>query len=81
VSSIPTIISGLATLVVYGLIVASVYKVFQMSSDLTEVKELLKDIRRNTEVATPVTQSTENLMRAVHGESYHPPAPVDQDVV
>ena len=41
---------GLATtLVILGLIVAGVMKVFQISTDLQESKEILKDIRRNLE--------------------------------
>jgi hypothetical protein len=41
---------GLATtLVVLGVIVAGVMKVFQIASDMQEIKEALKDLRRSTQ--------------------------------
>jgi hypothetical protein len=68
-----TIIGSLTALVVYGLIVAGVLKVFQMHTALHEIKELLRDIRRNTQPEVPVAgpvstpyQSPEELIRAVH---------------
>jgi len=59
-------------------ILAGVYKVFQMSTDLRETKELLRDIKRNTqdfparhltgEASGPI--SPEDLVRAVHAQSF-----------
>ncbi len=70
------IISGLLTLIVYGLALFAVYRIFQISKDISEVKELLRDLKRSTEdapapaaavvVAAPQAQSAEALVRAVH---------------
>ncbi len=73
-----TIISGGLTLVVYTLIVIAVYRVFQIGTDVSEMKKLLNDIRRNTAPAesqgalTTVSRpdSAEALVRAVHAASY-----------
>lgn len=68
-----TIIGTLTALVVYGLIVAGVLKIFQMHTELREVKELLRDIRTNTQLAPATSarvpyQSPEDLIRAIHRE-------------
>jgi hypothetical protein len=70
------IISGLLTLIVYGLALFAVYRIFQISTDVSEIKELLRAIKRNTEnvpaaaapprTALPQPQSAEALVRAVH---------------
>lgn len=72
-----SIISGGLTVVTYTLVLLSVYRIFQMATDLSEMKQLLKDIRRNTGSAesravavTPVPTSAEALVRAVHAASY-----------
>jgi hypothetical protein len=59
-------------------ILAGVYKIFQMSTDLRETKELLRDIKRNTQdfpahrpagdASGPI--SPEDLVRAVHAQSF-----------
>jgi hypothetical protein len=60
-------------------ILAGVYKVFQMSTDLRETKELLRDIKRNTQQVFPAHPpagdaagpiSPEELVRAVHAQSF-----------
>lgn len=75
------IISGVLTLIIYGLGLFAVYRVFQISNDVSEIKNLLREIKRNNLeapaavpaatplAATPVPQSAEALVRAVH-ESY-----------
>ena len=65
----------MVALVAYAVVLAGVYKVFRMTSDLTEIKELLRDIKRNTQEplsfdrAAPVTpaipQSHEDLLRTL----------------
>jgi hypothetical protein len=72
-SSIADFLSLVTTLVVLGLIVAGVMKIFQMASDTQEMKEILKDIRRNTQgfgqgmpAATPVA----SLGAAVSGAQF-----------
>lgn len=74
------VISGVLTLIIYGLGLFAVYRVFQISNDVSEIKNLLREIKRNNleapaavpaaaPLATPVPQSAEALVRAVH-ESY-----------
>jgi hypothetical protein len=73
------VVSGLLTLIVYSMVLFAVYRVFQISNDVGEMKQLLRDIKRNTEGAPGVPmvsrsldaapQSAEALVRAVH-ESY-----------
>ena len=66
------ILSGLITMIGYILVVFSAYKVFTMASEITEMKDILRDIRRNLEMA-PVAgsaNSPESLVRAVNAASY-----------
>jgi len=71
---------------VLACIVAGVIKLFQMSADLRELKDVLHDIKRNTQAMSPVLpavapaappvtppggpMSPEALVRAVHAQSY-----------
>lgn len=73
-----SIISGGLTVVVYALILVSIYRVFQIGTEVGEIKELLKDIKNNTAGAEAHTapaassrpESPEALVRAVHAASY-----------
>jgi hypothetical protein len=61
------------SLVVYLIITFGVYKVMQVANDMSEIKDLLKDIRRNTDAAQPGApefHSAESLVRAVNAGSY-----------
>ena len=66
------------TLIFYGVIAAALYRIYQMGSDVAEIRELLKAIKRNTELANPAPaavaaeahNSPEALVRAVHAASY-----------
>ena len=80
-------LSSLASLLFLTLVVAAVIKAFQIASTLTEVKDLLADIKRNTNAHSlggPLTsspmsvESADNLLRAV-AEMDHPvpPAPIE----
>lgn len=74
------IFSGVMTLLMYGVIAFVVYKVLTLAKDMSEVKELLKDIQRNTQDHSPdgiaarlrkaQEQSPADLMRAVNNASY-----------
>ena len=70
------VISGLLTLIVYGIALFAVYRIFQISKDVAEIKEMVREIKRNTQdapvarVAESTPQSAEALVRAVH-ESYN----------
>ena len=78
------ILSGAMTVLFYTLIVGAVWKLFQMATDLSEIKTLLSDIRRNTTKSTgapvpstappalagPISlESAEALLREVAAES------------
>jgi hypothetical protein len=69
---------GLATtLVVLGVIVAGVMKIFQMASDMQELKEIAKDIRRNTQNASsPIPAASSAYAPPGYAPpDYAPPAP------
>lgn len=42
------IMSGVITIMFYAMVIAAVWKLFLMAGDLSEIKTLLTDIRRNT---------------------------------
>ena len=73
------ILSGVGSLIVYGLVIAAVYKLFQIATDLSEIKDTLQEIRRNTQdtppagwTPAPKQSSPENLMRALAAPSPDP---------
>jgi hypothetical protein len=72
------ILSGVGSLIVYGLVIAVVYKLFQIATDLSEIKDTLQDIRRNTLDTPPASwnspkqSSPESLMRALAAPSADP---------
>jgi hypothetical protein len=75
--SLGPIISGLITVVTYSLLMLSIFKIFQIGTDVKEMKELLKDLRRNAPLdqarqapAVSPPASPEELVRAVHAASY-----------
>lgn len=47
------VVSGVVTVVVYAMIVAGVMKLFQIATDLGEIKDALNEIRRNTQDVVP----------------------------
>ena len=70
-------LSSLAGILIFALVAAGVAKAFQIASTLTEIKELLADIKRNSDTQMPTvpfatTESAENLLRAVSAELDHP---------
>jgi|SRR5271154_3009186 len=70
-------VSGIMTILVYTVILFGVFKIFQIATELGEIKELLKDIKRANEdhsaVASSISRSPESLLRAVSATSYTPP--------
>jgi hypothetical protein len=69
------VISGLMSTVVYAVLVFAVVKIYAISVEVSEIKELLRDIKRNTEDHLPPAfaaqaVSPESLVRAVHASSY-----------
>jgi hypothetical protein len=83
-SSVADLLGVGTTLVMFFLIVAGVMKLFQLGSDVRDMKEALQDIRRNTQHAvplpsappagfggsTPGVPTPEELVRAVHAQSF-----------
>ena len=73
-----SIISGGLMVIVYTLVLVAIYRVFQIGADVSEIKQLLKKIERNTAAAaSPDTltvgsqaDSPEALVRAIHAASY-----------
>jgi len=53
VGPMQAILSGVMTMFSYALVVALVWKVFQISTDLGEIKTLLKEIRQTPPVPVP----------------------------
>jgi hypothetical protein len=79
-SSIPDILGAGTTLALFALVVAGVMKLFQLASDVRELKGVLQDIRRNTQgsAGLPATvalgasgvPTPEELVRAVHAQTF-----------
>jgi hypothetical protein len=82
-SSIADFLGAGTTLVMFGLIIAAVVKLFQLASDVHELKDVLQDIRRNTQESvrpfaavsavagvTGAPPTPEELVRAVHAQSF-----------
>ncbi len=75
-SSIPEFMGAVTTLVMFALVVGCAMKLFQLASDVRELKDVLQDIRRNTAPARPLSAkpalgasgvlTPEELVRAVH---------------
>jgi hypothetical protein len=51
--AVQVLASTVGALFVYAMVGAGVFKLFQISTDLSEMKDLLKDIKRNSEIIQP----------------------------
>jgi hypothetical protein len=82
-NSIPDLLSAATTLVLFALVISAVMKVFQLASDVRDLKDVLHDIRRNMQQphAAPMpaalgmpgvsgVPTPEELVRAVHAQSF-----------
>ncbi len=47
------VIGGMFNILLYGVIIAGVYKLFKMGEDLGEIKDLLRSIERERHFAPP----------------------------
>ncbi len=67
------VVNGLVSVVAYALLAFGIFKIYSIANDVSEIKDLLRDIKRNTEdlpvAAAPRSQSTEALLRAVNAAS------------
>jgi hypothetical protein len=66
------------SILAYAMVVLVVVKIFKVSNEVAEIKEMLLEIKRNTEDLAPSSlaargPSPESLIRAVNASSY--PAP------
>ena len=75
------VVDGLVSILVYALILFGVYKIYLISNEVSEIKELLRDIKRNTEeipaAGATGSDSHEALMRTLAAE----PARVPDQVI
>jgi hypothetical protein len=74
-------LSSAAGILIFALVAAGVAKAFQIAGTLTEIKDLLTDIKRSSNPQLPAspfvtTESAENLLRMVSAELEHPVPPV-----
>jgi hypothetical protein len=81
VEMVQALFGDMIMIVLFILVAAAVMKVFQMASDMRDVKNALLDIKRNTNdvfvprapqqaAPAPGPISPEELVRAVHARSY-----------
>ena len=75
-------LSNIAAILVFALAAAGVGKVFQIAGTLSEMKDLLADIKRRGDHSLPTspfatTESAENLLRMVSAELEHPVPPAE----
>jgi hypothetical protein len=73
-------LANLAGILIFAAVAAGVAKIFQIAGTLLEIKEVLIDIKRNTDTRAPgtpfsTTESAESLLRAVSAELDHPVPP------
>jgi hypothetical protein len=76
----------LMTYFVLGLVVAGVMKLFKIATELSEIKDLLGEIKRNLSEASPGQSqaslaSPAHLMRAVNAETQAPPPLYDEELL
>ncbi|MCU1339845.1 MAG: hypothetical protein JWO19_5426 [Bryobacterales bacterium] len=70
-------LANLAGIMILALLAAGVAKAFQIAGTLSEIKELLADIKRTSDITAPTapfgsTEAAESLLRAVSAELDHP---------
>jgi hypothetical protein len=56
------------SLIVFGMLGLGLMKAFRIAGELAEIKELLRDIKRNTSDYSAAPASPVNLARAVNAE-------------
>ena len=74
---------GIANIMVLFLVVAGIWKVFQMATDLREMKGILNDMKRNTQSYAPPAPAPaasneltpEELVRRVHAQTFDDDTP------
>jgi hypothetical protein len=75
VGVIPIAVSAVGSLIAYGAIIVAIWKLFSISSEVAVLKQMLRDIQRNTEdrsfaALASNAQSPESLARALNAAAY-----------
>jgi len=78
-------LANIAGILIFALVAAGIAKVFSIATTLSEIKDLLTDIKRRTDPAMPTSpfatvESAESLLRMVSAELEHPVPPVQAEV-
>lgn len=78
-------VANLAGFLMFAIVATGVAKAFQIAGTLSEIKDLLADIKRRSDPALPAspfasTESAENLLRMVSAELEHPVPPAQAEL-
>ena len=76
---IPVVMSGLVSVVMYSLIIFSAYKIFQISGEVKEIKDLLRDLKRDRHDLPPGEAQLSEALRAYSEDPALRPEPADWD--
>ncbi len=74
-------LSSMAGILIFALVAAGVAKIYQIGTTLSEIKELLASLKRDTQMPLSSypfasAESADQLLRAVSAELDHPVPPV-----
>jgi hypothetical protein len=78
-------LANMAGLLIFALVAAGVAKIFSIATTLSEIKDLLTDMKRRSDPALPTspfatTEAAESLLRMVSAELEHPVPPAASEV-
>ena len=78
-------LANMAGILIFALVAAGVAKVFSIATTLSEIKDLLTDLKRRSDPALPTSpfatvESAESLLRMVSAELEHPIPPAIAEV-
>ena len=78
-------LANMAGLLIFALVAAGVAKVFSIATTLSEIKDLLTEMKRRSDPPLPTspfatTEAAESLLRMVSAELEHPVPPAVAEV-
>jgi hypothetical protein len=78
-------LANMAGLLIFALVAAAVAKIFSIATTLSEIKDLLTEMKRRSDPALPTspfatTEAAESLLRMVSAELEHPIPPAVTEV-
>jgi len=78
-------LANMAGILIFALVAAGVAKIFSIATTLSEIKDLLTDMKRHSDPAMPTspfatTEAAESLLRMVSAELEHPVPPAIAEV-